>query len=74
MGGGDGGLGKVMTGISSTECKHACDLDPKCKSYFFSENIGRCKLQNKSFPILNDTFEDFIWCSKSRFTKFSYFC
>ena len=71
MGGGDGGLGKVISGISSSECKHECDLDMKCKSYFFSEQISRCKLQNELLPLLNDTFKDYIWCSKSRYNTFN---
>ena len=73
LGGGDGGIGKELSGVSPMTCKHECDLDTECKSYVYSEKHLRCKLQNEPLPLSNLTYLDYVWCSKSKCINIKYF-
>ena len=74
---GYGGYGNAFLEITPSECAHKCNIDPKCKSFVYSEIENRCKLQNRPLPpekgkTLNG-FRDFTWCSKSKNNEWNKF-
>ena len=67
-------MGLEETYLTNEECKIKCDMDPKCKSFVYSEKKQNCvrrivdirKVNNRDkTKTKEDKFEDYRWCSKS---------